>query len=63
MRGSKVIGNWGAMHALSYGEITVVEDSGVDILWDNGAVHRVELSDIRDDYENTNEIGIYFDFN
>ena len=32
--GTKVVGNWGAMISTDEGEITAIEASGVEILWD-----------------------------
>ena len=62
-RGTQVIGVWGALHAQSHGYVCSMEDTNqgteVDIMWDNGSVHHAMLNDIRDDYLENNQIGLY----
>jgi len=62
-RGTQVIGVWGAMVPESHGYVCSMEDTNqgteVDIMWDNGSVHHTMLSDIRDDYHETLQIGLY----
>ena len=61
--GTQVIGVWGALHAQSHGYVCSMEETNqgteVDIMWDNGSVHHAMLSDIRDDYLENNQIGLY----
>lgn len=40
--GTKVTGNWGAMHPVSEGEIVKIEKHGVEILWDDDDITNVD---------------------
>lgn len=58
--GTKVKGNWGAMHPTSDGEVVKVEKSGVEILWeDETEVDYVNMSSIHEaDWRSKNGSGI-----
>jgi hypothetical protein len=58
--GTKVTGNWGAMHPTSEGEVVTVEAGGVEILWnDETEVDYVHLTSIHPKgYRSANGSGI-----
>jgi hypothetical protein len=63
--GTKVKGNWGAMHPTSEGKIVKIESNGVEILWDGEIeVDFVHLESIHEKgYRSANgsDIGIFID--
>jgi len=66
--GSKVVGNWGAMYPTSEGVIvTLEEDGGVEIVWDNlydGEVDFTRIENIRPKgwrSANGSPIGVFLD--
>ena len=60
--GTKVTGNWGAMHALSSGKIIKIKRDTVEILWDEDkelGIDIVDLSSIHEEgYRSANGSGI-----
>jgi hypothetical protein len=58
--GTKVTGNWGAMHPTSEGEVVRIEKGGVEILWDDESdVDYVHMSSIHEPgYRSANGSGI-----
>ncbi len=53
VKGTKIIGNFGAMHSLWYGEIVKVDkttklkgDYAIDVKWDNGSISKLMRSDL-----------------
>ena len=62
--GTKVTGNWGAMHALSSGKVTKIESDMAEIIWDDEGIDIVDLSNIHEEgYRSANGsgIGIFID--
>jgi hypothetical protein len=41
-KGQKAIGNWGAMHPWSYGEVVKVENGEATVRWEDGLNDSVE---------------------
>ena len=58
--GTKVIGNWGAMHPTNEGEIVAIENRGVEIMWDGETeVDFVHIDSIHEKgYRSANGSGI-----
>lgn len=59
--GSKVIGDWGAMHPLSYGTVASIADLVVEVVWDDLNPGYYRISEIGGKYYNqtSNRVGIY----
>jgi len=59
--GSKVIGDWGAMHSLSYGTVASIADLVVEVVWDDLSPGYYRISEIGGKYysQTSNRVGIY----
>ena len=64
--GTKIIGNFGAMHPLSFGEVVTIEtfdvgprDNDIKVVWDNGSYTWMMESEINAAVGKLSPIGYY----